>query len=143
VASGYLPDSLMGLIGPLHQLFPNLFSKEGIQIGPIPAGTPVDLLANLELISDDPDLGRRAEHERKVIALLKELKRDLDRLPPNASDEQARQVFVNLIGPLMDASKCPDYVVNRGHYFGTDKFSEEPGLNDDDKKSLIEFLKTM
>jgi len=143
VASGYLPDSLMGLIGPLHQLFPNLFSKEGIQIGPIPAGTPVDLLANLELISDDPDLGRRAEHERKVIALLKELKRDLDRLPPNASDEQARQVFVNLIGPLMDASKCPDYVVNRGHYFGTDKFSEEPGLSDDDKKSLIEFLKTM
>jgi len=34
-------------------------------------------------------------------------------------------------------------VVNRGHYFGTDYFSEEPGLTDDDKWALIEFLKTM
>jgi hypothetical protein len=43
---------------------------------------------------------------------------------------------------LMDLSKCPDYVVNRGHYFGTDKFSQEPGLSDDEKRALIEFLKT-
>jgi hypothetical protein len=33
-------------------------------------------------------------------------------------------------------------VVNRGHYFGTDQFKEEPGLGDDDKRALIEFLKT-
>jgi len=50
-------------------------------------------------------------------------------------------------------SKCPDLVVNRGHYFGTD-FIEPgenreqaisdrgPGLSDSDKRALIEFLKT-
>ena len=43
----------------------------------------------------------------------------------------------------MDLSKCPDYVVNRGHYFGTDRFGQEPGLVDSDKRALIEFLKTL
>jgi len=33
-------------------------------------------------------------------------------------------------------------VVNRGHYFGTSQLQEEPGLSDDDKRALIEFLKT-
>jgi hypothetical protein len=42
----------------------------------------------------------------------------------------------------MDLSKCPDYVVNRGHYFGTSAFAEEPGLSDNDKRALIEFIKT-
>jgi hypothetical protein len=101
------------------------------------------LLANLQLVSDDGDLRQRAQNDAKVLAVVKRMKHDLESLPPNATDEQARAVFMNLVGPLMNASKCPDYVVNRGHYFGTDKFSEEPGLSDDDKRALIEFLKTM
>jgi hypothetical protein len=48
-----------------------------------------------------------------------------------------------LVDPLIAVSKCPDYVVNRGHYFGTDYFKEEPGLGEGDKRALIEFLKTM
>jgi hypothetical protein len=43
---------------------------------------------------------------------------------------------------LLALSKCPDYVVNRGHYFGTSYFAGEPALSDDDKRALIEFLKT-
>jgi hypothetical protein len=46
---------------------------------------------------------------------------------------------------LLEMSKCNDFVVNRGHYFGTsylDKKENEPGLSDDDKQALIEFLKT-
>jgi hypothetical protein len=43
----------------------------------------------------------------------------------------------------MDLSKCPDYIANRGHYFGTSMFKEEPGLTDDEKRTLIEFLKTL
>jgi hypothetical protein len=42
---------------------------------------------------------------------------------------------------LLKLSKCPDFVVNKGHYFGTDLFKEEPGLSDDDKWALIEYLK--
>jgi hypothetical protein len=70
------------------------------------------------------------------------IKHDLAKLPKDASDDDARKVLENLVTPLMDLSKCPDYVVNRGHYFGTSYFSEEPGLSDEDKRALVEFLKT-
>lgn len=142
IAPGYLPDIFTVFNSPLHRWFPNVFGKEGIQIGPIPPGTPVSLLANLELVSEDPDLNVRADHDKKLIAVATQLKHDLEQLGPDPTDQQAAQVFQNLVQPLMAVSKCPDYVVNRGHYFGTDKFSQEPGLSDDDKRALIEYLKT-
>jgi hypothetical protein len=43
---------------------------------------------------------------------------------------------------LVRLSKCRDYVTNKGHYFGTSYFAEEPGLTDLDKRALIAFLKT-
>jgi hypothetical protein len=56
---------------------------------------------------------------------------------------------------MMALSKCPDFVVNRGHYFGTKEFNQqeglsadeqafgrEPELRDEDKRALIDFLKT-
>ncbi len=49
---------------------------------------------------------------------------------------------MNLVPDMVKLSKCPDYVVNRGHYFGTSQFAEEPGLSDADKLALIEFIKT-
>ncbi len=70
------------------------------------------------------------------------MKHDLEALPKGASDDEARKVFANLVDPLLELSKCPDYVVNRGHYFGTSYFAEEPALSDDDKLALIEYLKT-
>ena len=60
-----------------------------------------------------------------------------------ASDEEARRVFANLVEPMLAVSKCPDFIVNRGHYFGTHYMPGEDGLSDDDKRALIEFLKTM
>jgi len=36
---------------------------------------------------------------------------------------------------LLDISQSPDFVEDRGHLFGTD-------LPDEDKKALIEFVKT-
>jgi hypothetical protein len=55
-------------------------------------------------------------------------------------------MFASLVEPLLEVNKCPDFVVNRGHYFGTDYLPEsegEPGLSDADKNALIEFLKTL
>jgi hypothetical protein len=47
------------------------------------------------------------------------------------------------MGPaLLALNKCPDFEVNRGHYFGTGRTPGEPGLSDSDKLALIEFLKT-
>ena len=63
-------------------------------------------------------------------------------LPKDATDEQLRAKFANLAAPMMALNKCPDFVVNRGHYFGTSMFAEEPSLSDSDKQALIAFLKT-
>ncbi len=142
VSGGYLPHFLRPLLDPLHRYIPWLIGEGGVEIGPIPAGTPVNLLANLELLLDGGSPAERLKHGEEVLKLLVELKRDLKALPAGASDDEARKKFANLREPLLKLSKCPDFVVNRGHYFGTDAFKEEPGLSDDDKRALIEFLKT-
>ena len=142
VANGYLPPFLQKLRGPLSGTFDWLFNDQGIQIGPIPKGTPVGLIASLNLLPEADDPIQRAQYKQKVLDLLLKAQHDLKSLPKNATDADAAKVFDNLKGPLMELSKCPDYVVNRGHYFGTSYFSEEPPLSDDDKRALIEFLKT-
>jgi hypothetical protein len=97
------------------------------------------LLANLDLLGEDS--GDQVKHQAKVLDLLLRAQHALDSLPQNATDEQASKVFSNLVPDLLQLSKCPDYVVNRGHYFGTSYFQEEPGLSDDDKHALIEYIK--
>ena len=43
---------------------------------------------------------------------------------------------------MLDAEQVSRLVINKGHYFGTNLFAEEPGLSDADKRALIGFLKT-
>lgn len=134
VAPGYLPPGLEKLLGwgnVLHRLFPWLFSEGMVKIGPIPKGTPVNLLANLDVETNKLKL---AQLLLKMIADLKKV--------AGASDAEAAAVFKNLVPDLLALSRCPDFVVNRGHYFGTDLMPEEAALNDDDKWALIEYLKT-
>ncbi|AUX46569.1 hypothetical protein SOCE26_080750 [Sorangium cellulosum] len=142
VPAGYLPGHLRSLLSPLARMAPWLVGEGGIELGPIPAGTPVNLLANLALTAEGAPLAERLAHEEKLLAVLIRLKRDLKALPSDASDEQAREVFRDLTEPLLELSQCPDYVLNRGHYFGTSYFTQEPGLSDEDKRALIELLKT-
>lgn len=142
IPAGYVPDNLKGLTGIGQRLLPSVFSAGGIEIGPIPAGTPVDLLANLDLLDDDADLTGRLDHDKKLLALLLRLKHDLEALGPNPRDDDARRVLANLAEPLMQVSKCPDFIVNRGHYFGTTYARGEPPLSDKEKLALIEYLKT-
>ena len=140
IAPGYVPDNLKGLVSTGKRILPALFGDGGVEIGPIPPGTPIGLLANLSVLAEDSD---PVAHDAKLLEVALKLKHDLESLPANASDDDARKVFMNLVQPLMDLSKCPDYIVNRGHYFGTSMFKQEPGLSDDDKRALIEFLKTI
>jgi hypothetical protein len=143
ILPGYVPDNLKSVVSTGQRLFPALFGNGGIQIGPIPAGTPVSMISNLNVLADDSDVTGRVGHDAKLLETVLRLKHDLEALPANASDDDARKVFANLEQPLMDLSKCPDYIVNRGHYFGTSMFKEEPGLSDGEKRALIEFLKTL
>jgi hypothetical protein len=144
VPVGYLPSFAPKLAPLVKALAPGILGqgdRAGIEI-PIPQGTPVNLLANLNLRPDHQTLEERLAHDEKLLKLLITVKHDLKDLPRNATDEQTRAAFKNLAKPLLELSKCPDFVVNRGHYFGTDRFQEEPGLSDADKRALIEFLKT-
>ena len=135
IPTGYLPDAVKASSKLLNLAVP-VFDQQGIEIGPIPKGTPVDLLANFDpLPPDGSGLLARAKHDRQVLTAILKVVGDLRALPKGASDDEARKVFANVGEQLFALSKCPDYVVNRGHYFGTQ-------LSDTDKQALIAFLKT-
>ncbi|HEY6802455.1 MAG TPA: hypothetical protein VI306_02645 [Pyrinomonadaceae bacterium] len=140
VAPGYVPKLVEGF-GDV--LFPSIFSADGgVEIGPIPPDTPIGLLANLNLRPEGLTFWQRVQYDWKLLSLVKEIKQKLKELPPNATDADAQRVFAPLADSLISMSKCPDYVVNKGHYFGTGQFGDESRLSEQDKRDLIEFLKT-
>ena len=116
----------------------------GVRIGPIPRGTPVNLLMNI-----DPDKTNKLP--AAVIALVRamaEIKKQ------GLTGDAAYEVFRDIAGPpLMAASKVPDFVVDRGHWFGETLFDcTAPGpcvqpadekASDASKEDLIAFLKTI
>ena len=153
---GFVPEALRPLQGTLHRLLPWLVNEGGdIVLGPIPRGMPVALLSNLNVRAESNSLQAKGAHVLDVGEFVLKLKVDLATAPGNASDEELRERFANLRLPMLALSKCPDFVVNRGHYFGTREFNQqdglsademafghEPELSDQDKRALIEFLKT-
>ncbi|MEO7597913.1 MAG: hypothetical protein ABIV50_03205 [Opitutus sp.] len=98
------------------------------RLGPVPEGTPVNLLANL-----DPDTDKN-----QLVAICLKIKGTLARIKAAHLDPAAaRELMKKEIAPaLFAASKCPDLIEDRGHLFGTK-------LADDDKRALIEYLKTL
>ena len=134
VPKGFLPEFLQQqpLYGVLTHVASWAVAESGIEIGPIPKGTPINLISNMDL-----------EKRDKVFDILLKAKHDFKAIPLNAGDAEAKAALSNLVEPMLSVSKCPDFVVNRGHYFGTDYQQDEPGLSDGDKKALIEFLKIM
>ena len=143
ISYGYLPDALQQFRG-IARFFPWLIDDKDkiVRIGPIPKGTPVGLLANINPLPESNDPDERLQHDKKLLGLVLKISGDLEKLPPNATDEDAESVFKNVVEQMLELSKCPDLIVNRGHYFGTDKSAgEEPGLSNDDKQALIAFLK--
>jgi hypothetical protein len=102
-----------------------LADKDGyINIGPIPKGAPINLIANAE-----PDFGQLVVLQAKIAKALLKIHTQ------NLSSEQATDELVKTVPELIAANKCPDFVEDKGHYFGTD-------LPDNDKRALIEYLKT-
>src|SRR4030095_9443088 len=100
-------------------------NKDGyVKLGPIPKGTPINLFANLE-----PDLGQAVPLLAKITKALQEI--HAMTLP----SEQATAELIKAVPELLATNKCPDFIEDEGHYFGTD-------LPDDDKRALIEYMKT-
>jgi hypothetical protein len=99
-----------------------------LAVGPIPAGVPVNLLMNLNPEAATGDqikaVGGLA---RAILRIRKE----------NAQGKAAQRVFEEEAAlPLLRVSKCPDFVLDRGHWFGE-------SLTDDEKRQLKAFLKTL
>ena len=51
------------------------------------------------------------------------------------NSEEAQEALTKLVPDLLKISKCPDFIEDRGHYFGA-------ALSDAEKHALIEFMKT-
>jgi hypothetical protein len=140
---GFQPGFLPPIRDALRHIDPDVVNAAGdISLGPIPAGVPIDLLANLRPLPETDNPLDIAAQGADIAKLLVRIQLDLASLPKDATDQQLLEKFSNLAAPLLALSKCPDFVVNRGHYFGTSKFAEETPLSDADKTALIAFLKT-
>jgi hypothetical protein len=135
--AGYVPDNLRGLLSVGQRFLPFLFRNGSVAIGPIPQGFPVGVLANLDMVGPREQTAQeRSERNRTLLRLLKQVKDDL---------KNGRDAFSNpdTVERFLSLSKCRDFVVNKGHYFGTSLLTEEPGLSDGDKRALVAFLKLM
>jgi hypothetical protein len=153
IPAHFVPEALRPLQNFLHRIFPWLVnSSDDIRIGPIPKGLPVNILANVQMLPEGQDPVR---HGKDLVDATTRLKLDLASMPANATDAQLLSHFANLKGPLLKLSKCPDFVVNKGHLFGTTAFNLQDGLSDDerawgklpeltddDRRALIAYLKT-
>jgi len=119
-----------------------MIPERGVRAGPLRKGTPVNLLAALELTPDKSDLWSRARQDIALVNLLLAVDRDAGAIRAAKTAAAGDQAYARLENDLYSMSKCPDYQVNRGHYFGTSLLPDEPGLSDSDKTALIAFLKT-
>ncbi|WP_210526906.1 hypothetical protein [Rubellimicrobium arenae] len=144
VPPGYAPELIRRWSGVLSWLAPWAVTPEGgIEIGPFPEGFPVNALANSELLPDNDESVTWA-HAWKVLSAGWTIRGALSDLggqcsPDELADPAVLQHAQNvvrergLVDALVGLSKCPDYVVNRGHTFGAQ-------LSAEDKEALIAYL---
>jgi len=113
---------------PLRTLLkPHLDPDGYFRLGPIPAGTPVNLLANLNTNGDKAELVKLGLKIKSAYARIK-----LEKLDAAASKALLRDEVAPALYAL---SNCPDFIEDSGHLYGTD-------LPNDEKRALIEYLKT-
>jgi hypothetical protein len=130
IDKSYLPEPLFLALKAKGLGLPG--SDDAIRLGPIPKGTPINLIANIDLeISADP--AKLAD----FVALVVELDKALRDIREHNLDEAAAAMRLKELAPaLLKLSKCPDFVTDRGHLFGMQ-------LPDDDKRALIAWLKRL
>jgi hypothetical protein len=121
VPTSYLPSALAKFAD----------ERGNVRLGPIPKGTPINLIANTNLelggFFKDWRLGRLLV---RTLDALKDVKRE------GLTGDAAAQRLMALVPDFYALNSCPDFIMDKGHPFGTD-------LPDADKRALIEYLKTM
>ena len=111
--------------------FSSLASPDGyIHIGPIPKGTPINLIANTNL-----ELGGFGKTGKQVKLLARSLSALKQVHDEGLTGDAATQRLLKLVPDFYALNSCPDFIEDEGHPFGT-------VLTDVEKRALIEFLKT-
>jgi hypothetical protein len=99
-----------------------------VRIGPIPKGFPIQLITN---INPEAPKGDLLNASASVVRGILKLRRN------NLSGPEALASFEQECAPqLLKVSKCPDLVLDEGHWFGED-------LSDQEKRDLGAFLKSL
>jgi len=99
-----------------------------LRVGPIPKGTPVNLIANIN----------PAAPTSVLVDALSAAGRGMLRVQKDGlQGKAALDAFDDEAGmALLRANKCPDFVLDRGHWFGE-------ALSPNEKTDLKAFLKTL
>ena len=147
VPAAYLPAAVRPFVGMGASLMPSVFTSDGPQrgvvVGPFPAGMPVELLANLQMALDGGGTLDSLRLDRDLVKAILKLSSAVN-AARGKTDEEARRIVFSpeVVEPLIKVSKCPDYIVNRGHYFGAAGIEGEAPLSSEEKTALIAYLKT-
>ena len=122
VPGALVPEEIRKLLG-------TAIDVDGVfRLGPIPKGTPINLLANIDPQADPAELVALGNKIREVLQQIRD---------QNLDPEATRLLMKQELAPMFfKLSKCPDLIEDRGHFYGTT-------LPDADKLALIEFLKTL
>jgi len=139
LGDNFLSAGLRGLLG-IGWAVREFDGTPYVAIGPIPKGTPINLVANINM-----ELHDNRVSAWKLISFLRGAKkhfREINRIIGNEQlgDTEANALAADqlkqLVPRLVELSSCPDYGhLDRGHLFGTE-------LPDADKEALIAYLKT-
>ena len=123
-AGGVCAGSAAAGIGrSCSRLLPSLFDADGgITIGPFPKGLPVNLLSNLQPLSESSESDRACCGTSSRCCSCWSISSCYLATVPADCDRRAdgERRSASKMGPaLLALNKCPDFEVNRGHYFGT------------------------
>ena len=122
VPESYISPPLRPLLGLTRRIFPFLGGEGGsIRVGPFPKGMPIGLITNIDVLGEDLPPAERERHKDRLKNLVKRALRELK------GQTDFGSALAGLAEDMLAISKCKDLVVNKGHYFGTDYFKEEPG----------------
>jgi hypothetical protein len=145
IPAGFSPDLVRAFARPLSAIAGWAIKPNGsVQLGPFPKGFPINALVNTKLLPDNDEAGT-VTHYLRLLRSIPTLYKAFSKLGGQCSDAELADPNVaahadavvrktKLIDTLVGLSKCPDYVVNRGHAFGAH-------LSNSDKQSLITYLK--
>ena len=145
IPPGFVPDGIARWTWILSRVAPWAVTPEGgVEVGPFPEGFPINVVVNTQLLpdNDEPDMAghlwQMAKAGPTLISTVKQLGGQCspEELADPGVQRHAEEVMreTGFVDTLVGLSKCPDYVVNRGHEFGAD-------LSEDDREALIAYLR--